>query len=172
MEIKELSLQGAKLLTPRLYQDNRGFFFESYKRTLNLPSFVQDNHSYSRKGVIRGMHFQVHPSNQAKLVRVAVGKIYDVIVDIRADSPTYGKWEGVYLDDAAHQQLFVPAGFAHGFQVVSDEAHVLYKVSSLFDPKAERNFRFDDPDVGIKWPVADPILSERDSTAPLLRELL
>ena len=168
MEIQELSLKKALLITPRLFRDERGFFFESYKEGLELPTFVQDNHSYSKKGVIRGMHFQLAPTTQAKLVRVAVGKIYDVIVDIRSGSPTYGKWEGVYLDDQAHQQLFVPEGFAHGFQVVSDEAHVLYKVSSPYDSQTERNFRFDDPEIGIEWPLNQQIVSERN--APSMRE--
>ena len=160
MEIQELSLKKALLITPRLFRDTRGFFFESYKEGPELPSFVQDNHSYSKKGVIRGMHFQVAPGAQAKLVRVAVGKIYDVIVDIRPNSPTFGKWEGVYLDDETHQQLYVPEGFAHGFQVVSDEAHVLYKVSTPYDPQTERNFRFDDPKVGIEWPLNEEIVHQ------------
>lgn len=170
MEIQELSLKKALLITPRIHRDGRGFFFESYKQGLDLPPFVQDNHSYSKKGVIRGMHFQAAPGAQAKLVRVAMGKIYDVIVDIRPDSPTFGKWEGVYLDDETHQQLFVPEGFAHGFQVVSDEAHVLYKVSSPYDPQTERNFRFDDPELGIEWPLKESIVSERDRNAPSMRE--
>ena len=167
MKIEELHLQGAKLLTPCLHQDKRGFFLESYRQSWHLPSFVQDNHSYSKKGVIRGMHFQASPHDQAKLVRVVVGTIYDVIVDLRLDSPTYGKWHGIYLDDRNYQQLFVPEGFAHGFQVVSHEAHVLYKVSAFFNPTAARNFRFDDPHVGIEWPVAAALLSEKDLTAPL-----
>jgi len=170
MEIQELSLKEALLITPRLHRDERGFFFESYKEGLDLPPFVQDNHSYSKKGVIRGMHFQRAPGAQAKLVRVAIGKIYDVIVDIRPDSPTFGKWEGVYLDDETHQQLFVPEGFAHGFQVVSEEAHVLYKVSTPYDPQKERSFRFDDPEVGIKWPLNESIVSQRDRNAPSMRE--
>lgn len=170
MEIQELSLKDALLIIPRLYRDERGFFFESYQQGLGLPSFVQDNHSYSKKGVIRGMHFQLSPMAQAKLVRVAVGQIYDVIVDIRIDSPTFGQWEGVYLDDKIHQQLFVPEGFAHGFQVISEEAHVLYKVTAPYHPQAERNFRFDDPEVGIEWPLKESIVSERDRNAPSMRE--
>lgn len=173
MEIKELSLKGAKLIKPLVHWDSRGFFLESFQeeRYRDLKStFVQDNHSYSKKGVIRGMHFQSDPG-QAKLVRVAIGKIYDVIVDIRPDSPTFGKWQGVTLDDQEHQQLFIPVGFAHGFCVLSDEAHVLYKTSTPFCAETERGFRFDDPEVGIEWPLKDPIVSERDQNTPYFYEL-
>ncbi|MCB1080586.1 MAG: dTDP-4-dehydrorhamnose 3,5-epimerase [Chlamydiia bacterium] len=173
MEIKELSLKGAKLIQPLVHWDSRGFFLESFQeeRYRDLKStFVQDNHSYSKKGVIRGMQFQSDPG-QAKLVRVAIGKIYDVIVDIRPDSPTFGKWQGVTLDDQEHQQLFIPVGFAHGFCVLSDEAHVLYKTSTPFCAETERGFRFDDPEVGIEWPLKDPIVSERDQNTPYFYEL-
>jgi len=175
MEIQELKLKGARLISPNVFKDERGFFFESHQVEryteggIDCP-FVQDNHSYSKEGTIRGMHFQSAPG-QAKLVRVAVGKIYDVIVDIRPDSPTFGKWEGVYLDDESHRQLFVPVGFAHGFCVVSPEAHVLYKTSSPYNGKTEMGFRFDDPEVGIKWPVQTPIVSERDQKSPYFYEL-
>lgn len=172
MKTQELSLKGAKLLSPKLHFDERGFFLEVYRARTDFPPFVQDNYSYSVRGVLRGMHFQAYPGSQAKLVSVVVGQIYDVIVDMRPSSPTCGKWEGVYLDDQTRQQLFVPAGFAHGFQVVSPSAHVSYKVSAFFNPEMERNFRFDDPDLGIKWPIERPILSKRDLEAPLLKELL
>jgi len=173
MEIHELELKGAKLITPKVFYDERGFFLESFRseRYQELESFfVQDNHSYSKKGVIRGMHFQTEPG-QAKLVRVALGKIYDVIVDIRPDSPTFGKWQGQILDDEKHQQLFIPVGFAHGFCVLSDEAHVLYKISTPFCAETEKGFRFDDPEVAIEWPIKDPILSERDRNTPYFYEL-
>ena len=173
MEIQELSLQGAKLITPQVFQDTRGFFLESYRQDAYqdfADVFVQDNHSYSKQGVIRGMHFQSHPG-QAKLVRVPIGKIYDVIVDIRPKSPAFGKWCGVTLDDTSHQQLFIPVGFAHGFCVLSLEAHVLYKTSTVFCASTEKGFRFDDPEVGIKWPTLDPILSERDRNAPYFSEM-
>ena len=175
MEIKELFLQGVKVIRPQVFEDGRGFFLESHQEKrfqemgIDIP-FVQDNHSYSKKGVVRGMHFQSEPG-QAKLVRVAVGKIYDVVVDIRPDSPTFGKWEGVYLDGETHQQLLIPVGFAHGFCVVSPEAHVLYKTSHPFNPETEKGFRFDDPEVGIDWPVDEPIVSERDQVAPYFYEL-
>lgn len=175
MEIKELKLEGAKVICPQIFCDNRGFFFESYQeeryreKGIDCP-FVQDNHSYSKQGVIRGMHFQSKPG-QAKLVRVAHGKIFDVIVDIRPKSPTFGKWEGVYLDAEKHQQLFIPVGFAHGFCVISPEAHVLYKTSTPFNNETEMGFRFDDSEIGIKWPIEKGIVSERDLKSPYFYEL-
>lgn len=175
MKVKDLNLQGAKLIIPQIFHDTRGFFLESHeiaryqKEGIEGP-FVQDNHSYSKKGVIRGMHFQSDPG-QAKLVRVASGQIYDVIVDIRPDSPTFGRWEGVYLDGEKHEQLFIPIGFAHGFCVISPEAHVLYKTSSPYDIKTEKGFRFDDPEVGIKWPTTEPIISKKDQSSPYFYEL-
>jgi dTDP-4-dehydrorhamnose 3,5-epimerase len=176
MEINNLSLSGVKLLRPRIFFDDRGFFRETFRKPLYLEAgidcdFLQDNHSFSRHRTIRGMHFQRSPG-QAKLVTVMQGKIFDVFVDIRPSSPTFGKWEGVYLDADRGDQLFVPAGYAHGFCVVSDAAHVCYKVSSVYDPAEERNFRYDDPFVGISWPVEEPLLSERDMSSPLLKETL
>lgn len=176
IQTSSLSLKGPKLIRPRVFHDERGFFWECYREPLYRAQgieedFVQVNHSFSKQGTIRGMHFQRSPG-QAKLVTVIVGKIFDVVVDIRSSSPTFGKWEGVYLDDQAREQLFIPVGFAHGFCVVSSEAHVLYKVSQVYDPKEERGFRYDDPEVGIQWPVDAPSLSEKDRTAPSLREVL
>lgn len=175
MEVIDLRLNGLKLLKPKVFKDNRGFFLESFQQSLYTKlgidcTFVQDNHSYSQKGCIRGMHFQSFPG-QAKLIRVAVGKIFDVAVDIRPASPTYGQWEGVILDDQSHQQLFIPIGFAHGFCVLSDEAHVLYKVSSPYEAEFEKGFRWDDPTVNIAWPVEHPIVSERDQKAPYFHEI-
>lgn len=175
MEIIPLRLKGLKLIKPKIFRDQRGFFFESFQKSLfekeEIPSFfVQDNHSYSQKGCIRGMHFQTFPG-QTKLMRVAVGKIYDVAVDIRPDSPTYGEWEGVLLDDQFHHQLLVPIGFAHGFCVLSEDAHVLYKVSASYDPQHEKGFRWDDPQINIKWPVEHPLVSERDQQAPFFHEI-
>lgn len=173
MKIKDLSLQGLKLIIPNAYPDDRGFFYESYRESSYKQSgieahFIQDNHSYSKKDVIRGMHFDPH---QAKLVRVGHGKIFDVVVDIRRNSETFGKWEGVYLDSDSHHQLYIPLGFAHGFAVMSDDAHVLYKVSSEYNPTSEQGFRYDDETVGIEWPVEHPIISERDQKCPKLSEL-
>lgn len=175
MEVIDLFLQGLKLIKPKVYKDHRGFFLEAFQQSEYenkgiSHSFVQDNHSYSQRGCVRGMHFQAYPG-QAKLIRVAVGQIFDVAVDIRPNSPTYGKWEAVVLDDESHHQLFIPVGFAHGFCVLSQEAHVLYKVSHPYDPKFEKGFRWDDPRVNIQWPVDNPIISERDQSAPFLHEV-
>lgn len=175
MQVVELPLSGLKLIKPKVFKDNRGFFLESYQQ---LPyeqagidcNFSQDNHSYSQKNCIRGMHFQSFPG-QAKLVRVGVGKIFDVAVDIRPESPTFKQWFGVELDDQNHHQLFIPVGFAHGFCVLSDEAHVFYKVSTPYDSQTEIGFRFNDEEIAIEWPTKNPILSERDMKAPSFQEI-
>lgn len=169
MEVIKLALADLQLVHPKVFRDSRGFFLETYSEARYQDcgihcKFVQDNHSKSSRGTIRGMHFQTTPG-QAKLLRVTSGRIFDVAVDIRPGSPTFGKWEGVYLDAESHHQLFVPIGFAHGFCVVSETADVLYKVSSPYDATTETGFRWDDPDVGIKWPVDSPIVSERDAKA-------
>lgn len=174
MEATQLRLKGLLLIKPKVFQDHRGFFLETFQQStyealgIHCP-FVQDNHSFSKKGCIRGMHFQSIPG-QAKLIRAGVGTIFDVAVDIRPDSPTYGEWEGVILDDQAHHQLFIPVGFAHGFCVMSPEAHVLYKVSAPYDPNHEKGFRWDDPTVNIDWPVENPIVSDRDQQAPFFKD--
>jgi dTDP-4-dehydrorhamnose 3,5-epimerase len=170
----ETNLDGPVLIEPNVHGDARGFFQETYRRNvfaeLGVPEeFVQDNHSRSRRGVLRGMHFQ---PGQAKLVRCARGAILDVIVDIRPDSPSFGRWEGFPLDDETHHQLYIPDGFAHGFCVTSALADVVYKVSSYYDPAAESGFRFDDPAVGIEWPAGIELqVSDRDRNAPRLSEL-
>ncbi len=175
MQIVDLSLSGLKLIKPTVFHDSRGFFLETFQQTLyekmGLGSFQQDNHSYSKKDCIRGMHFQTYPG-QAKLVRVVLGEIYDVAVDIRPNSPTYGQWEAVILDGQAHHQLFIPVGFAHGFCVLSDEAHVIYKVSQPYEATTEKGFRYNDPAVNISWPSNTPILSDRDKEAPLLQDIV
>lgn len=175
MEVIDLRLKGLKLIKPKVFRDTRGFFLETFQQSLYekigiSEVFQQDNHSYSEKGCIRGMHFQSFPG-QAKLIRAPVGKIFDVAVDIRPDSPTFGQWEAVILDDQDHHQLYVPVGFAHGFCVLSDIAHVMYKVSTPYDAKHEKGFRWDDPEVNIAWPTNDPLVSERDQKAPFLREM-
>jgi len=168
--------EGALLLEPAVHGDHRGFFAETYREeTLRAAgvdvAFVQDNHSRSRRGTLRGMHFQLSPG-QAKLVRCARGAIVDVIVDLRRGQPTYGQWEAFELDDENMRQLYVPVGFAHGFCVVSDVADVVYKCSSYYDPATEAGIAYDDPDVGIRWPTGlEPIVSERDATAPRLAEV-
>lgn len=155
--------------------DRRGFFQETYRRNVYADlgvdvEFVQDNHSRSTRGVVRGMHFQIG-AGQAKLVRCARGAIVDVVVDIRRESPTFGEWEAFELDDDRMLQVYVPVGFAHGFCVTSEVADVVYKCSSYYDGEVERGIRFDDPDVGIQWPAGLELHpSERDSTAPLLRD--
>ncbi len=171
----ETELDGLVLIEPDVHADDRGFLVETFGleqwRELGVESdFVQDNHSRSRRGTLRGLHFQLHPG-QAKLVRCLRGRIWDVAVDLRRDSPTRGLWEGHELDDAAHRQLFVPVGFAHGFCVLSDEADVAYRLSSPFDPDREAGIAWDDPDLGIEWPLSDPLLSERDRSAPRLAEV-
>ena len=137
----------------------------------NLPDvFVQDNHSRSSRGVLRGLHYQ-YPQWQGKLVRVVSGEIFDVAVDIRPDSPDYGKWVGVYLNSKEHNQLYIPPGFAHGFCVVSDLADVVYKCTSLYKPSDDGAIRWDDEDIGIEWPIAEPLVSQKDQAAPLLKNI-
>lgn len=168
-------LDGVVLLEPDVHGDERGFMVETFRRDtwaeLGIEvEFVQQNHSRSAWGTLRGLHFQTEPG-QAKLVRCPRGKIFDVAVDLRRDSPTYGQWEGYELDDEAHRQLFVPIGFGHGFAVLSDVADVTYQLSSTYDPATEAGIAWDDPDVGVEWPVDDPLLSERDKQAPSLSEV-
>ena len=167
-------LTGPLLFAPTVNRDDRGFFLESFRlsdlisRGIDLE-WVQDNHSRSRSGVLRGMHFQ---RGQAKLVRCVRGAIFDVVVDIRPRSPQFGRWEGFVLDDSEHRQVLCPDGFAHGFCVLSDIADVIYKVSTYFDPSAEGGFRYDDPAVGIEWPASLELhVSERDAAAPRLADL-
>ena len=172
MEFFDLSLKGVKIILPKKYSDKRGYFLETYRKELfaeeGLPEMVQENHSFSTQNSLRGMHFQSEPG-QAKLVSVSEGRIYDVVVDLREESPTYMCWQGVYLDDEDHKMLYIPRGFAHGFCVLSEHAHVHYKVSSYYHSESERTFRYDDPEIGISWPIKHPILSERDISAPTFR---
>jgi dTDP-4-dehydrorhamnose 3,5-epimerase len=166
MEVIDLELSGLKLLKPRVFRDDRGFFLESYRRDLYTQhgidcEFVQDNHSRSVKGTLRGLHYQSSPG-QAKLLRVTSGRIFDVAVDIRPESPTFGQWHGVHLDAEDHCQIYIPIGFAHGFCVLSDVCDVLYKCSNPYDARTECTIRWDDPAISVEWPVAEPILSARD----------
>ncbi len=168
-------LDGVVLLEPQVHGDERGFFVETFSAEAWAEcgvdaEFVQHNHSRSGRGTLRGLHFQTEPG-QAKLLRCARGAIFDVAVDLRRDSPTYGQWEGHVLDDERHRQLFVPIGFAHGFVVTSDVADVSYLVSSYYDPATEAGISWDDPEVGVEWPVAEPLLSERDRNAATLAEV-
>lgn len=176
MRIVDGRLPGVKRIEPVVHGDARGFFLESYRVAALAEAgiteeFVQDNHSRSGTGIVRGMHFQ---PGQAKLVRCLRGAIFDVVADIRVGSPSFGQWEGYELNDTTHHQLYVPNGFAHGFSVLSDVADVVYKVSEYYDPGSEGGFAFDDPEVGIEWPSGGTdglIASERDRSAPTLAQL-
>jgi dTDP-4-dehydrorhamnose 3,5-epimerase len=175
LERLQTRLAGLALLAPTVHGDERGFFMETYRAETwsaqGVPTeFVQDNHSRSRRGTLRGIHFQTHPG-QGKLVRVARGRVYDVAVDLRRGSPTFGRWEGFELDDERGHQLWIPVGFGHGFCVLSDVADFVYKCTAYFDPATEAGIRFDDPDVGIVWPDVELLYSERDRTAPRLSEI-
>ena len=174
-------VQGPLLLTPRVFGDERGFFFESWnQQAFNAAAgdtaFVQDNHSRSSRGVLRGLHYQLPPHPQGKLVRCVLGEIFDVAVDIRRSSPTFGQWVGAVLSADNKQQLWVPAGFAHGFLTLSEQAEVLYKTTDFWSRECECAIRWDDPALAIAWPLealagAEPQLSEKDAVAPLLAEL-
>ena len=175
MERLPTALGGPVLLAPTLHGDERGFFMETFRADAwsahGVPTeFVQDNHSRSRRGTIRGIHFQTHPG-QGKLVRVARGAVLDVVVDLRRGSPAFGRWERFELDDERGHQLYVPVGFGHGFCVTSDIADFVYKCTAYYDPATESGFRFDDADVGIEWPDVELLCSERDRTAPRLAEI-
>lgn len=174
-EVLPTKLDGVVLLEPAVHGDERGFFVETFSRDAWAAAgveaeFVQHNHSRSGRGTLRGLHFQTEPG-QAKLLRCARGQILDVVVDLRRDSATYGQWEAHVLDDERHRQLFVPIGFAHGFAVLSEVADVSYLVSSLYDPATEAGIAWDDPEIGVDWQVAEPLLSGRDQTAPRLSEI-
>ncbi len=176
IEVTDLALVGLKLIRPKIFYDDRGFFSETYRKSFYREKgieveFVQDNHSFSKKGVIRGMHFQRSPG-QAKLVQVLEGKIFDVAVDMRHNSPTFGKWEGIYLTEETQEQLFIPVGFAHGFCVVSEHARVIYKVSHPYIPEEEKTFCYNDPEIGIIWPIESPLVSQRDREAPPFKEIV
>jgi dTDP-4-dehydrorhamnose 3,5-epimerase len=175
MQVLSTRLDGPVLLAPSKFGDERGFFMETFRADAwaaeGVPTdFVQDNQSRSRRGTIRGIHFQTHPG-QGKLVRVARGSVVDVVVDLRRGSPTFGEWESFVLDDESAHQLFIPIGFGHGFCVTSEVADFVYKVTSYYDPATESGFRFDDPEVGIAWPDVELLFSERDRTAPRLSEI-
>ena len=174
MEIQELSLPGVLLITPVVHQDERGFFVETFHaqryRESGLPlDFVQDNHSKSAKGTLRGMHAQTRKP-QGKLVRCIEGEIFDVAVDIRPASPTFGKWAGAIISAENFKQIYVPPGFAHGFCVISDIAQVEYKCTDVYDPGGELGILWNDPAIGIQWPFSEPTLSDKDSKALTLEQ--
>ena len=170
LEISEVIRIEAKSFT-----DTRGFFMESFKESIFNKNgidikFVQDNFSHSTKGVLRGLHYQKNPKAQAKLVNAIKGEIFDVAVDIRKNSPTYGKWVGETLSDQNHRLLYVPQGFAHGFQVLSDEVDVFYKVDNEYSPENDRGILWNDSDVGVKWPLEESLVSDKDKKQPLLKD--
>jgi len=176
IDVTALAIPAVKLITPRVHRDERGFFLERYVRDAYADAgitndFLQDNHSRSQRGAVRGLHFQRPPFAQAKLISVTRGTIFDVAVDIRVGSPTFGRWVGAVLDDASLRQLFVPAGFAHGFAVRSEVADVLYKVDAPYAPGAEGGLQWDDPALGIDWGVDDAIVSAKDQSLPVLAAL-
>lgn len=176
MNIKTTPISGLLIIEPKVFGDSRGFFLESYNQQRYFEAglketFVQDNLSYSQKGVLRGLHFQ-KPYTQGKLVSVLQGQVWDVAVDLRTQSPTFGQWYGLFLDAEKKTQFYVPAGFAHGFVVTSDTALFAYKCTDLYHPEHEGSVRWNDPDVGIRWPIDfTPQLSTKDASAPLLKNI-
>ena len=177
MEFKALSITDVWLITPRVFGDQRGFFYESFNarefeaHVGYAPSFVQDNHSKSTRGVLRGLHYQLPPHAQGKLVRVTAGEVFDVAVDIRRSSPTFGKWVGAVLSATNHHQLWIPPGFAHAFITLSETAEFLYKTTDFYAPQSERAIIWNDPDLGIDWPFSgNPSLSAKDMQAVVLKE--
>ena len=173
--VEESELEGVLLIQPAIYSDPRGRFFESfqkerYKEIGIKEEFVQDNQSVSLKNTIRGLHYRVSPE-QAKLVRVIKGEVFDVVVDIRSQSPTFGQWRGYTLSDSNYRQIYIPVGFAHGFCVLSETAEFLYKVSEYYSAEKEKGIMWNDRDIGIKWPTSKPILSEKDKTNPALKDI-
>jgi len=180
VQVIKTPIDGVLVFEPRVFGDERGFFMESFnarvfEEAVGAPTpFVQDNHSRSRKGVLRGLHFQKPPHAQGKLVRVAAGAVFDVAVDIRPDSRSFGQWYGVELSADNHRQLWIPPGLAHGFLVLTDTADFLYKTTDYYAPQAEGSLRWDDPAVGIEWPDVGmtPQLSAKDAVAPLLSQMV
>ena len=172
---KRLEIPDIILIEPKVFGDERGFFIETYKSSEFKANgitydFVQDNHSRSQKGVLRGLHYQLQPMEQGKLVRCVRGRIWDVAVDIRKGSPWYGKWVAVELSEENKLMLWIPPGFAHGFVALEDGTEVIYKVTKEYAPELDRGIIWNDPDIGIKWPIENPILSEKDKNPPRLKD--
>ena len=177
MNIIETGLPGLVIIEPRVFEDDRGYFFETFQKERYgqsgmVEEFLQDNESKSVKGVVRGLHYQMAPYSQAKLVRVVQGKVFDVAVDLRKGSPTFGKWFGLVLDGDNKKQFYVPRGFAHGFSVLSETAIFTYKCDNVYNKEAERSVNLNDPALGIDWKIdlSNQILSEKDIEAPLLKD--
>lgn len=172
---EKLEIPDVILIEPTPFRDDRGFFMETYKRSVFAAhgigeTFVQDNHAHSVRGVLRGLHYQLHPQAQGKLVTCSRGRLFDVAVDIRQGSPTYGQWVGETLSEENRRMLYIPAGFAHGYCILSDEADLTYKVTAEYAPNLERGIVWNDPAIGITWPITDPILSAKDQQLPLLTD--
>ena len=175
MNVKETKLLGVLILEPKVFPDDRGYFLETWNSTryeqVGMPGlFVQDNISFSKKGILRGLHFQ-YPQSQGKLIQVLSGEVLDVVVDIRVGSPTYGQWVGEVLSESNHRQIYVPPGFAHGYCVTSETAIFSYKCTDFYNPATEHGIIWNDPDIGIEWPIAQPVLSTKDKAYPRLKEL-
>ncbi|MDD3266035.1 MAG: dTDP-4-dehydrorhamnose 3,5-epimerase [Burkholderiales bacterium] len=176
MEFIRTEISDVILIKPKSFGDDRGFFMESYRKSLFhengiMEEFIQDNHSKSAKGVLRGLHYQLDPKAQGKLVRCVKGSVFDVAVDIRRGSPTFAKWVGYELSEENKQMLWIPAGFAHGFVTLEDNTEFLYKTTGEYAPDCDRGIKYDDPEIGIKWPKLDAlILSEKDKKQPLLKD--
>jgi len=175
MNVLETPFSGALILEPKVFEDQRGFFLESYNEEVFADlgirdRFVQDNHSYSKRGVVRGLHYQVHKP-QGKLVRVVSGEVLDVFLDLRRSSPSFGRWHGVKLSGENRRLAWIPVGFAHGFEVLSEGAHVLYKSTEFYAPELERTILWNDPELGIEWEDAvEPVLSDKDKTGTKFRD--
>jgi dTDP-4-dehydrorhamnose 3,5-epimerase len=177
MEIIETKLKGVFVLKPKVFEDARGYFFESYNRNLFLQAgldlnFVQDNQSLSQKGVLRGLHFQNNPHAQGKLVRVITGAVYDVAVDIRKSSPTYGQWFGLELTEKNKWMMYIPAGFAHGFATLQDNTIFSYKCTNFYNKASEDCLLWNDPDIGINWNLENPLLSEKDLQGKRIKDFV
>ncbi len=174
-EFKKLDIPDVLLIKPKVFSDVRGFFFESYRRSEFIENgitdeFIQNNHSSSKQGVLRGLHYQLNPYGQAKLIRVVKGEVFDLAVDIRKGSPTYGKWVGQNISAQNKEMLYIPEGFAHGFCVLSDSADLIYLCSKEYNAQADRGIIWNDPDLSINWPIKEPILSNKDLALPSLAE--
>lgn len=183
MNVIETKIKGLLILEPRVFGDDRGWFMESFnqqafeqalqERGLDIPQFVQDNHSYSQKGVLRGLHYQLNPYAQGKLVRVVQGRAWDVAVDIRKESPTFGQWVGVELTGENHKQFWIPAGFAHGFIALEDNTQFLYKTTNYYNKESEGAILWNDPEVSIEWPLSEieeVLVSDKDEIAPKIED--
>ena len=174
MNIKETNIPGVLILEPKVFTDDRGYFLETWNsmryEQAGIPGpFVQDNISFSTKGILRGLHFQ-YPQSQGKLIQVLLGEVMDIVVDIRVGSPTYGQWISEVLSESNHRQMYIPPGFAHGYCVTSEAAIFSYKCTDFYNPATEHGIIWNDPDIGIEWPVAEPILSKKDAVYPRLEE--